>query len=261
MSKLGRKVAVIVGAGDGVGAAIGRAFAKQGLSVLLARRPRNMAKTEALAASITEAGGDARAMGADVRLDADVKDLFAAADELGDLEVVVHNIGGNVRRSIADTSPQVFRKVWELATHSAFLTAHAAAERMVPAGRGVMLFSGATAAVRGSSGFAAFSSAMHGKRALAQSLASELGPKGVHVAHICIDGAIDSPFVREIACAAPGGEARYEHALANGGLLETDAIAEQYVNVWKQPRCAWTHELDLRPWSEPPWWSGGKARL
>lgn len=98
--------------------------------------------------------------------------------------------------------------------------------------------------------------------ALAQSLAAELGPKGVHVAHVCIDGAVDSPFVRQIASASSGGEAAYEKALANDGVLSPASIAEQYVQLWEQPRCAWTHELDLRPWTEPPWWSGGsRARL
>ena len=150
--------------------------------------------------------------------------LFARAEELGELELVVHNIGGNVKRAVEATTPDVYRKVWELVSYSAFHCGKEAAERMGPRGRGTLIFTGATASLRGSAGFSAFASAMAAKRALAQSLACELGPKGVHVAHVSIDGPVRTPFVRELL-----GPERFEAASASEGLLLPEHIGEQCV--------------------------------
>lgn len=155
----------------------------------------------------------------------------------------VFNIGGNVRFTIADTTARVYRKVWEMCAFGGFLAGREAAKAMLPRRRGTILFTGATASLRGGIGFAAFAGGKHALRALAQSMARELGPQGIHVAHVVIDGGIDTPFIREMF------PERY--ALKNqDGILNPDAIAENYWNLHCQQRSAWTHELDLRPWME-----------
>ncbi|MEZ5947061.1 MAG: SDR family oxidoreductase [Hyphomonas sp.] len=199
---------------------------------------------QALAASIEAEGGQARAFGVDARDEAETASLFDMIEnEVGPLEVCVFNIGANVRFPIAEMTEQVYRKVWEMAAYAGFLMGREAARVMSPRGRGTIIFTGATAAVRGGSGFAAFAGAKHALRALAQSMARELGPKGIHVAHVVIDGAIDSAFIREVF---PDADARR----ARDGLLVPDEIAKNYVWLHRQHRSAWTHELDLRPWCE-----------
>lgn len=235
--------ALIIGAGDDTGAAIARAFAREGLTVCLTRRPRHVDKLEALAESIRSVGGQAVPMPCDARDEAAMVTLFEQAEAIGPLEVVVFNIGANVRFGIADTTERVFRKVWEMACLSGFLTGREAAKHMLPRGRGTIIFTGATASVRGSSGFSAFASAKHGLRALAQSMARELGPKGIHVAHTIIDGMIDSNFIRD---RVPDVDARRER----DAILNPDHIAQAYVGIHNQPRTAWTFELDLRPYCE-----------
>jgi NAD(P)-dependent dehydrogenase (short-subunit alcohol dehydrogenase family) len=197
-----------------------------------------------LVEAIEADGGRAVPFGADARLEEVMVPLVDRIEaEIGPIQVAVHNIGANVRFGIRDTSARVYRKVWEMAAFSAFLTGREAARVMVPRGTGTILFTGATASVRGGKGFAAFAGAKHAVRALAQSMARELGPEGLHVAHAIIDGPIDTAFIRDNF---PDAYARK----AADGLLEPDAIAEAYWNVHRQPRTAWTHELDLRPWSE-----------
>lgn len=164
--------------------------------------------------------------------------------EIGPIDVAVFNIGANVRFSIVDTTARVFRKVWEMACFAGFLMGREVAKPMLARGRGTILFTGATASVRGSAGFSAFASAKHGLRALAQSMARELGPKNIHVAHVVIDGAIDSNFIRETF---PDVDAKRDA----DALLSPDHIAANFVMLHNQPRTAWTHEIDLRPWSEP----------
>jgi short-subunit dehydrogenase len=155
----------------------------------------------------------------------------------------VFNIGANVPCSILEETARKYFKIWEMACFSGFLTAQAAAQRMVTRGRGTILFTGATAGLRGSANFAAFAGAKHALRALAQSMARELGPRGVHVAHVVVDGAIDTDFIRE------NFPERYA-LKAQDGILNPEHIAENYWMLHRQPRDAWTHELDLRPWSE-----------
>lgn len=235
---------LVVGAGDGVGAGLARAFAAEGYEVCITRRARNLDQLEALAAEIRSRGGRARAYGVDAREEAEMVALFADIErDVGPLEVVIFNIGANVRFPIVETTARVFTKVWEMACFAGFLTGREAAKVMVPRGRGSLFFTGATASVRGREGFAAFAAAKAGLRALAQSLARELGPKGVHVAHVVVDGSIDGVFSRQNI---PDLDAR----LARDEVLKPDAIAASYVWLHKQQRSAWTHELDLRPWSE-----------
>jgi NAD(P)-dependent dehydrogenase (short-subunit alcohol dehydrogenase family) len=235
-------VALVVGAGDALGGAIARRFAREGYTACVVRRTADALAP--LVAEIEAAGGRAVAFGADARLEEIMVPLVDRIEaEVGAIEVAVHNIGANVRFGIRETTARVYRKVWEMAAFSAFLTGREAARVMVPRGRGTILFTGATASVRGGSGFSAFAGAKHAVRALAQSMARELGPENIHVAHSIIDGPIDTAFIRDTF---PAIYARKEA----DGLLQPDAIAEAYWQIHCQPRTAWTHELDLRPWSE-----------
>jgi NAD(P)-dependent dehydrogenase (short-subunit alcohol dehydrogenase family) len=210
----------------------------------MTRRARNLEALQALAGSIAADGGTAHAYGVDARSEDEMTALFATIErDIGPLEVVVFNIGANVRFGIRETTTRVFTKVWEMACFSGFLAGREAARVMAPRGRGSILFTGATASVRGRDGFAAFAAAKHGLRAVAQSMARELGPQGLHVAHVVIDGAIDGTFTRE-------NRTDVEGLLARDEILKPDDIAAAYVNLHKQPRSAWTHELDLRPWRE-----------
>ena len=229
---------LIVGAGDGVGSAVARAFAREGLTVCVTRRPRHLDKLEALAASIRADGGQAVAYGVDARDEAEMIALVDRIEaEVGPLRVVVFNIGANVRFDVVDTTAQVYSKVWEMAALAGFFTGREAARVMAPRGTGTILFTGATASTRGGAGFSAFAGAKAALRQLAQSLAREMGPRGLHVAHIVVDGMIDGTFARSIASDI---EAR----------LDADEIAKNYVWLHGQQRSAWTFELDLRPWKE-----------
>lgn len=232
----------VIGAGDYIGAAIARRFAAEGFHVFAGRR--NADKLAPLVADVEAAGGRITARALDARQEGQVSAFLAEADAAAPLEVCVFNVGGNVNFPLLETTERVFRKVWEMACYAGFLTGREAAKRMLPRARGTILFTGATASVRGSAGFSAFASAKHGLRALAQSMARELGPRGIHVAHVVIDGAIDTPWIAE--------NFPERHALKDrDGILNPDHIAEAYWQLHRQPRSAWTHELDLRPWMEP----------
>ena len=236
------KVALVIGAGESTGGAIARRFAREGYSVCATRR--NADKLQPLIDRIAADGGKARAFGSDARKESEVVELVQAIErDIGPIEVCVFNVGGNVRFPIRDTTARVYTKVWEMAALAGFLVGREAARVMVPRGRGTIIFTGATASLRGGKGFAAFAGAKHALRALAQSMARELGPEGVHVAHVVIDGAIDTPFIRENF---PERYALKEQA----GILDPEAIAENYWQLHLQRRSAWTHELDLRPWME-----------
>ncbi len=239
-----RNVCAVIGAGDGLGAAVARAFAREGLAVCVTRRPRHTQDLEKLAESIRAEGGEAHAIGLDARREADVAAFFETVERtVGPIEALVFNIGANVRFPVVETTAQVYSKVWEMACFAGFLVSREAAKVMASRGRGTILFTGATASVRGGAEFSAFAGAKHGLRALAQSLARELGPKGVHVAHIVIDGAIDGAFIRSIMPDAAEKLAREE-------ILAPDEIARNYVWLHRQKRSAWTFEMDLRPWAE-----------
>jgi NAD(P)-dependent dehydrogenase (short-subunit alcohol dehydrogenase family) len=236
--------AVVIGAGDATGGAIARAFAREGLTACINRRARNADALEALATSIRDEGLEARAFPGDAREEADMVALFDTVEaNVGPVEVAVFNIGANVNFPITGMTAQVYRKVWEMACFGGFLMGREAARHMQKRERGTIIFTGATASLRGGSGYAAFSGAKAALRMLAQSMARELGPKGIHVVHVVIDGAIDTAFIRE-------RHADFDNAKAADLVLSPDAIAAQYVMLHRQPRNAWTHELDLRPWGE-----------
>ncbi|HXC51405.1 MAG TPA: SDR family oxidoreductase [Candidatus Limnocylindrales bacterium] len=237
-----KQAALIIGAGDSTGGAIARRFAREGYVACVTRRDGS--KLEPLVREIREAGGEAEGFASDARKEEQVAELVERIETgIGPIEVYVFNIGANVPSSILDETPRKYFKIWEMACFSAFLTAQAVARRMAARERGTILFTGATASLRGSAGFGAFSGAKHALRALAQSMARELGPKNIHVAHVVVDGAIDTAFIRD------NFPARYAQK-DQDGILNPDHIAENYWNLHKQPRDAWTFELDLRPWIE-----------
>ncbi|WP_430413803.1 SDR family oxidoreductase [Parasphingorhabdus sp.] len=238
------RACLVIGAGDDTGAAIGRAFAREGLTSCLVRRPRHANALETLAQSIREEGHKAIALPIDAREEEDMAGLIENIEtNVAPIEVAVFNIGANVQFPITEMTGRVYRKVWEMACFAGFLMGREVAKKMLLRGHGTIIFTGATASFRGREKLAAFAGAKHALRALAQSMARELGPKNIHVAHTIIDGAIDSNFIRENV---PDVDALREEE----AILNPDHIAQNYVMLHNQPRTAWTHELDLRPWKE-----------
>jgi NAD(P)-dependent dehydrogenase (short-subunit alcohol dehydrogenase family) len=228
------ETAVVVGVGPGLGLALVNRLVAEGYTVLAAARGAAIERLE-------YAPGPGRAV--PVRCDAtnpaDVDALFASSAEHGELAIAVFNAGTFERGTVLDTAPEDFERCWRIGCFGGFLVGRAAARLMVTRGRGTILFTGATASLRGGAGFVNLASPKFALRAVAQSMARELGPRGIHVAHVIIDGQIRMP--------------RYEHLAAQRGpdaLLEPDAIAAAYLELHRQARSAWTQELDLRPWVE-----------
>ncbi|MGB8397211.1 SDR family NAD(P)-dependent oxidoreductase [Bradyrhizobium sp.] len=239
----GKPAALVIGAGDATGGAVARRFAREGFAVCVTRRTAD--KLGPLVARIKAEGGEAHGFGSDARREEQVVDLVASIErDIGPIEVAVFNVGGNVSFPIRDTTARVYTKVWEMCALGGFLVGREVARVMVPRRRGTIQFTGATASQRGGAGFAAFAGGKHALRALAQSMARELAPEGIHVAHVVIDGGIDTAFIRERR-----GDG-YDEAKQRGGILNPEAIAENYWHLHCQDRTAWTHELDLRPWTE-----------
>jgi len=237
-----KPVALVVGAGDATGSAISRRFAQEGYVACVTRRSAD--RLQALVDSIVAAGGEAHGFGCDARKEDEVVALIADIESrIGDIEVFVFNIGANVPCSVLEETARKYFKIWEMACYAGFLNGQAVAQRMAQRRRGTIIFTGATASLRGAANFAAFAGAKHALRALAQSMARELGPLNVHVAHVIIDGAIDTAFIRDNF---PDVYARRNE----DGILAPDHIADAYWFLHSQPRDAWTFELDLRPWSE-----------
>ncbi|HGA2316137.1 TPA: SDR family oxidoreductase [Pseudomonas putida] len=242
MAEQQKKVVLVIGAGDATGGAIAKRFAREGYVACVTRRQAE--KLQPLIDEIRAAGGQAHGFGSDARKEEEVAELVETIErDIGPIEAFVFNIGANVPCSILEETPRKYFKIWEMACFAGFLTAQAVARCMVARERGTLLFTGATAGTRGAAGFAAFAGAKHGLRALAQSMARELGPRNIHVAHVVVDGAIDTAFIRD------SFPERY--ALKDqDGILDPAHIADSYWFLHAQPRDAWTFELDLRPWME-----------
>lgn len=237
-----RGAALVIGAGDATGGAIARRFAKGGLIACATRRSAD--KLAPLIDEIRSSGGEAHGFASDARKEDEVIKLVEDIErDIAPIDVLVFNIGANVPCSILEETSKKYFKIWEMACFSAFLVGREVAKRMVARERGTVIFTGATASLRGSANFAAFAGAKHALRALAQSMARELGPKNIHVAHVVVDGAIDTEFIRSNF---PDRYALKDQA----GILDPEHIAENYWYLHQQPRDAWTHELDLRPWME-----------
>ena len=235
-------VALIAGAGDGLGTALAQRLLPEGFqTILVARSAERLQKR---AESLAHAGGRLHCRALDLRDEQAVTQLFEGVEaEFGAPEFVVYNAGAQYRESVLKTSSEMFEKVWRLSCFGGFLVGREAARRMADKGHGTIIFTGATASIRGGDGFAAFASAKFGLRARAQSMARELGPKGVHVASSVIDGAIDMPRIHKLF---PGRAA----SLPPDGMLQPADIADAYLAVHRQKRSAWSHEIDLRPWCE-----------
>ena len=237
-----QKVALIMGAGDAIGGAIAKEFAMKGYVVCMARRSAEA--IEEYAEELRGGGHQAFGFGVDARKEEEVEKLFEKIESsIGEIEVVVFNIGANVPMSILDTTAKKFYKIWEMACFSGFLVGREAARVMTPRKRGTIIFTGATASIRGGAIFGAFASAKHGLRALAQSMARELGPKNIHVAHVVIDAAVDTQWIRD-------NHPDYSKMAENDGVVKPEDLAKNYLMLHEQPRNAWTFELDIRPWVE-----------
>lgn len=237
-----KKAILVIGAGDATGGAIARRFAREGYIACVTRRSAD--KLAPLIEQIRGEGGQAHGFGSDARKEEEMAALVQKIEtEIAPIEVAVFNIGANVRFGITETTARVYFKVWEMACFAGFLMGRETAKVMLPRGRGTILFTGATASLRGREGFAAFAGAKHGLRALAQSMARELWPQGIHVAHPIVDGAIDTEFIRS------NFPERYA-LREQGGIVSPDSIAEVYWQLHQQPRDAWTHETEIRPWME-----------
>ncbi|MGE8653424.1 SDR family oxidoreductase [Acinetobacter sp. YH12227] len=242
LNRTSSKVALVIGAGDATGGEIAKRFAREGYIACMTRR--NADKLQPLIDEIEQLGGKAYGFASDARKEEQVIELVEQIESsIGAIEVMVFNIGANVPCSILEETARKYFKIWEMACFSAFLTGREVAKRMVSRESGTIIFTGATAGVRGAAGFAAFAGAKHALRALAQSMARELGPRNIHVAHVVVDGAIDTDFIKETF---PDLYAKKEQ----DGILNPVHIAENYWHLSQQPRDAWTHELDLRPWME-----------
>ena len=235
--------AAVIGAGDFIGAAIASRFAAGGYNVFAGRR--NGDKLAPLVAEIEAAGGRCTGLALDARKEDAIAAFLAEADRIAPLEVCIFNVGANVNFPILDTTERVFRKVWEMACYAGFLAGREAARLMLRHGRGSIFFTGATASVRGGIGYAAFASAKFGLRAVAQSMARELGPQNIHVAHLVIDSGVDTAWVRQRRQQRTGLT-----DIEPDVLMNPSSIAETYWQLHKQPRDGWTHELDLRPYGE-----------
>lgn len=234
---------LLVGAGDAIGSAVAKRFARGGYKVCIARR--DATKSQDLVDELKAEGLSIHAFSVDARQESEVQALFAKVEkEIAPIEVCLFNAGSNVNKPLLDTTEKLFFKAWELACYAGFLVGREAAKYMVPRGRGTMLFTGATASVRGGVGFAAFSSAKFGLRAVAQAMARELGPKNIHVVHLLIDAAVNSEAIHQRMKAQKGIDAS---DIPAGSLTETSSIADAYWFAHHQSRDGWTFELDLRP--------------
>jgi NAD(P)-dependent dehydrogenase (short-subunit alcohol dehydrogenase family) len=239
-----QRTAIVVGVGSeqGLGAALARRFAAEGHRVIVSGRTE--AKVAKVAGAIVDRGGKAEAFTADATIESDVVALFDFAQASSHaVDLVVFNAGNNVRHDFRTMPADLFEQTWRVATFGGFLVGREAARRLAPAGKGSIIFTGATASLRGKPPFTAFASAKAALRSLAQSMAREFGPLGIHVAHVVIDGGIDG---EKLNSAVP----QLKEQRGADGLLNIDAIADAYWHLHTQHPSAWTHELDLRPFKE-----------
>lgn len=242
MTAVQQPIALVIGAGDHLGSAIARRFATEGYHIVATRRRGDLdtlvSEVEALGSGITALHSDARDEEQVIQL------IDKVESELGPMSVVVFNIGANVPCSIVDTTARLYRKVWEMCAFAGFLVGREAAKKMIPREQGTIIFTGASASVRGSANFSAFAGGKHALRALAQSMARELGPQGIHVAHVIVDGLINNEATKAFL-------AEQFASKGEDGVMQPDDMAEIYWQIHTQPRSAWTFEQDVRPYAEP----------
>lgn len=252
-----KPVCLVIGAGAGIGGNVGARFAAGGYHSVLCRRG-DQAGLDALLAAIHARGNDASGCLLNVAQADDIEERIAQTErDVGPIEVVVFNIGAQIGdRALRDTSYKTFELGWRLATFALFRVASSVFPLMEARGRGVLLVTSATAAMRGNPGQHSHAAAMGGRRMLCQSLNAEFGPKGIHVAHILIDGAVDAPDTLGKLLGPDQFQAlRESRGMEHDGLLLPEKIAETYWHLAQQHRSTWTHELDLRAYSDRAWWN------
>ncbi len=252
-----QRVCLVIGAGAGIGSHVGSRFAREGYHAVLCRRTDEQGLSRAVAAIVAEGAAASGFLLNAVAPDAIEERIAAVEAEIGPIEVAVYNLGAQIGdRALADTSHKAFELGWRLATFGLFRTASSVCPLMAERGGGTILVTSATAAMRGNKGQHSHASAMAGRRMLCQSLNAEFGPKGIHVAHVIVDGMVDAPDTLGRMLGADGfRKLREERGLEKDGLLLPAAIADTYFHLSQQHRSAWTQELDLRPFSDKPWWN------
>jgi len=252
-----KSVCLVVGAGAGIGGNVGRRFAQEGYHAVLCRRS-DQEGLDALVESIQSEGGSASGSLLNAVEPDSIEDRIGQVEaEIGPIEVVVFNLGAQIGdRSLADTPYKAFEMGWRLATFGLFRVASAVCPRMEERGHGTILVTSATAAVRGNAGQHSHAAAMGGRRMLCQTLNAEFGPKGIHVAHIIIDGAVDAPdTLGKMLGPERFAQLRETRGMENDGLLLPSKVADTYFHLAQQHRSSWTHEIDMRSFSDRPWWN------
>jgi NAD(P)-dependent dehydrogenase (short-subunit alcohol dehydrogenase family) len=252
-----KPVCLVLGAGAGIGGTVGKRFAKEGYHVVLCRRSDedglvNMVK------EIEEAGGSASGFLINAIEDNSIEDRVAAIEaDIGPIEVAIYNLGAQIGdRALKDTSAKAFEMGWRMGTFGLYRLASSLCPLMEARGKGTILVTSSTAAVRGNGGQHSHAAAMGGRRMLCQSLNAEFGPKGIHISHIIIDGAVDAPdTLGKMLGADQFQKLRQNRGMEHDGLMLPEKIAETYLHLAQQHRSTWTHELDMRSFSDRPWWN------
>ena len=251
-----KPVCLVIGAGAGIGGTVGGKFASEGYHAVLCRRSNNEGLEE-LVAGIRQAGGDATGFLLNATEEGAIESRISQVEaEIGPIEVVIFNLGAQIgNRSLADTSFKAFELGWRMATFALFRVAKAVTPTMEERGGGTILVTSATAAVRGNAGQHSHAAAMGGRRMLCQSLNAEFAPKNIHIAHILVDGAVDAPDTLGKMLGEEAFQELRETRGAEDGLMLPMEMAETYYHIAQQHRSAWTHELDLRSYSDLAWWN------
>jgi NAD(P)-dependent dehydrogenase (short-subunit alcohol dehydrogenase family) len=250
-------VCLVMGAGAGIGGNVGKRFAKGGYHAVLCRRS-DAQGLERLVQEIEAVGGAASGFLLNAADANSIEERVAAVEkDIGPIEVVVFNLGAQIGdRALADTSYKAFEMGWRLATFALFRLASAVLPRMEARGHGTLIVTSATAAVRGNAGQHSHAAAMGGRRMLCQTLNAEFAPKGIHVAHVLIDGGVDAPdTLGKMLGAERFQQLRETRGLEHDGLILPEKVAETYFHIAGQHRSTWTHEIDLRAFSDRPWWN------
>ena len=252
-----KPVCLVIGAGAGIGGNVGKRFAREGYHAVLCRRT-DQDGLDRLVESIESDGGTASGFLLNAVEAECIEDGIAAVEaDIGPIEVVVFNLGAQIGdRTLKDTSYKAFEIGWRLATFALFRLASAVCPLMEERGKGTILVTSATAAVRGNKGQHSHAAAMGGRRMLCQTLNAEFGPKGIHIAHIIIDGAVDAPDTLGKML----GPEQFQHlretrGMDHDGLVLPARIADTYFHLAQQHRSTWTHEIDVRSFSDTPWWN------
>lgn len=251
-----KPVCLVVGAGAGIGGTVGRKFAREGYHAVLCRRS-DQEGLDALAESIKAEGGEATGILMNAIEDNAIEDCIARVEsDIGPIEVVIYNLGAQIGdRALADTSYRAFEMGWRLATFGLYRVAKSVCPLMEERGGGKIIVTSATAAVRGNAGQHSHAAGMGGRRMLCQTLNAEFAPKGIHVAHILVDGAVDAPDTLGKMLGPEMFQKLRDTRGAQDGLLQPEKMAETYYHIAQQHRSVWTHELDLRSYSDVAWWN------